>query len=466
MVMGTIAENLDAAAYSVGLLATGLLIKAVPAMYAMVTATGVLTGAMVVLRTAIITTGIGALVVAGGFLIAKFVDMSEKVGGFGDMLKLMGGVAKAVFEGIGNTLDAWVDGFRAMGEEIKGIWQAMLKFLAQGFADLVTMVGGPLNAITHRLGDALTIDTMGIQNWASTFDAAVIRAGNAAEGFRTSQAEKLEGAFDGVTTAVEAMNTAIANGPMGQTTGTGADLRGGAGLLPPSEDEGDTETPIVPGLPGSGAISNAMAERLVALQDGLMTERETIAAWYEEGRATLDDALAQELLTREGYADAVERLEAEHQKRLSAIKGSAQDQQLSEFAGFFGESARALSKGNSKMVAISQKFAKVEALINAGRAFAQVAADPSLPWFAKVPAALGVAAAISSFSKKSGIGSGGLSAPAPQQPQQQQQQQPATTFAFTIQNDPMGFGESFARQMIEQLNASQRNGGRIQGVLA
>ena len=46
-----------------------------------------------------------------------------------------------------------------------------------------------------------------------------------------------------------------------------------------------------------------------------------------------------------------------------------------------------------------------------------------------------------------------------------QQQQPATTFAFTLQNDSAGFGESFVRQMIEQINSAQRDGGRIQAVL-
>jgi hypothetical protein len=470
MVMGTIAENLDAAAYSVGLLATGLLIKAVPAMYAMVTATGVLTGAMVVLRTAIITTGIGALVVAGGFLIAKFVDMSEKVGGFGNMLKLMGGVAKAVFEGIGNTLDAWVDGFRAMGEEIKGVWQAMLKFLAQGFADLVSMVGDPLNKISARIGDLGEINTMGIQAWASSFDAAVVRAGNAAEGFRTSQAEKLEGAFDGVTTAVEAMNTAIANGPMGQTTGTGADLRGGAGLLPPSEDEGDTETPIVPGLPGSGAISDQMAARLVALQDGLMTEREVVAAWYEEGKALIQNATDEELKALGGKHEAMQRLEAEHQKRLSAIKGSAQDQQLSEAAGFFGSLASVTRTGGEKTLKATQILAGAQGLINSYLAYTQALANPTLGIFGKFAAAASLLASgmkmvsaikgVNASGGGGGVSGGGGAAPAAPQ------QQPATTFAFTIQNDPMGFGESFARQMIEQLNASQRNGGRIQGVLA
>lgn len=43
---------------------------------------------------------------------------------------------------------------------------------------------------------------------------------------------------------------------------------------------------------------------------------------------------------------------------------------------------------------------------------------------------------------------------------------PTTTFHFTLMNDPMGFGEKFARQFIDQLNSTQRNGGQIRGVIA
>jgi hypothetical protein len=55
-------------------------------------------------------------------------------------------------------------------------------------------------------------------------------------------------------------------------------------------------------------------------------------------------------------------------------------------------------------------------------------------------------------------GGGGSSAPAAASP--------TTTFQFTLMNDPMGFGEKFARQFIDQLNSTQRNGGQIRGVIA
>jgi len=76
--------------------------------------------------------------------------------------------------------------------------------------------------------------------------------------------------------------------------------------------------------------------------------------------------------------------------------------------------------------------------------------------------------AINSTSTK-GRGAGGSMSSggsgAASQSQAAQQQAPTTTFQFTLQNDPMGFGEQFARQMVEQLNEAQRNGGQIRGVL-
>jgi hypothetical protein len=63
------------------------------------------------------------------------------------------------------------------------------------------------------------------------------------------------------------------------------------------------------------------------------------------------------------------------------------------------------------MQRIAQTFASVEALINAYRAYNQVIADPTLPWFAKIPAAAGVLAAgmktVQSIKSLSGSGGGG-----------------------------------------------------------
>lgn len=159
------------------------------------------------------------------------------------------------------------------------------------------------------------------------------------------------------------------------------------------------------------------SQRLQTLIDSLRTEQEQVDAWYEQSKATLDNRKVQELLGQEAHNEAKLALERTYQEKLRGIQASYQGNGIQQTERFMGDMAAALSNGNEKMVKISQVFASVEALINAYRAYNQVLADPSLPWFAKIPAAVGVLAAgmktvsaIKSLSSSGGSG-GGSSTP-------------------------------------------------------
>jgi len=69
--------------------------------------------------------------------------------------------------------------------------------------------------------------------------------------------------------------------------------------------------------------------------------------------------------------------------------------------------ADALQSGNERMQAIGKKFAAIEALMNAWRAFNQVLADPSVPAYAKIPQGLAVLGAAMNAVKAIGGGGGG-----------------------------------------------------------
>ncbi|MBM1841618.1 hypothetical protein JQW74_07515 [Sulfitobacter pseudonitzschiae] len=68
-------------------------------------ATFSLSGALVTLRGALISSGIGAVVVAAGVLVGKFVDLSSSVGGFGVAMNLLKDVAAEVWSRIVLALD-------------------------------------------------------------------------------------------------------------------------------------------------------------------------------------------------------------------------------------------------------------------------------------------------------------------------------------------------------------------------
>lgn len=220
---------------------------------------------------------------------------------------------------------------------------------------------------------------------------------------------------------------------------------------------------------GGGGVVDAFAQRLEALQDSLQTEAEVVQEWYDESLTTLQTALERKALTEEEYRATRERLEQEHQDRLAGIQDIASESSVSAVLGAGAEILNAIGQNNKKALKIAKVFAAGQALINAYQGASEAL---KLPFPKNIAAAAAVLAkgigfvnAIKSVNDSGGSsgaaggaagGSGGGGAAA---------QQPLTTFQFTLTNDPMGFGENFARQMIEQLNTTQRNGGQIRGVI-
>lgn len=162
---------------------------------------------------------------------------------------------------------------------------------------------------------------------------------------------------------------------------------------------------------GGGGADKRQAE-LDAFLASLMTERETLEQWRSEQLELLAQYNDAELMAIGGKNEAKLRLEREYQERLLAIRGGYHGSNLDQMQTFMGEMATALQGGNDKMQRIAQIFAAGEALVNAYRAYNQVLADPSLPWFAKIPAAVSVlAAGMRTVQAIKGATGGGSSAP-------------------------------------------------------
>jgi len=165
--------------------------------------------ALVILRGALIRTGIGALIVGAGELVYQFSRLVTGAGGFGNALELMGNVARAVWDGIKTTMGSLVDDFRALRADIEGIWTRLMAFLAGKWADFLGMIGPTFNAVADRIGADFQIDWFGAQSWASMLDHAASNAGTMAERFRQRAADTRSGAFDGVREAVTALVEAV-----------------------------------------------------------------------------------------------------------------------------------------------------------------------------------------------------------------------------------------------------------------
>lgn len=220
-------------------------------------------------------------------------------------------------------------------------------------------------------------------------------------------------------------------------------------------------------------------DRLDAIREQFKTEREVLAEEYVLNQEVLDNALANKLLSEQEYYDLSKKLAEEHQKSLASIQMARIQTDLAAASDFFGSMQGIAQQGGKKMLKVAKAFGAAQALVATFQAAAQAMADWSsftpmqkIANFAAIVAqGMSAVRAIKGVSESGGGGSGasvggGRGAAAMAGGGGAAAAAPTTTFQFTLMNDPMGFGEKFARQFIDQLNSTQRNGGTIRGVIA
>ena len=456
-VMGFIGENLDV----LGILIAGLASTAIPAMVlsltatatalmAGATATGILSAAVVVLKGAFMLLG-GPIGIAAGLIgaaAAYFLIFRDNAGeaetaaydaaaGTSALNGALDGFYQTAAPSAGKAAIALANDNRKLAESA---YEAAKGELAKQKAMLLS---------ASAAYEANLTDVEGAAMLGYAMDKRVLA--------HRSSLEKL-------AAAENALEQARRDNRSAASAITGAEY--GAVTLPGALPVVTTTTP---GVAGGAGIASDMASRLEALMEGMMTEQETVAEWYEQNRTLLEDARAAELLTETEFMTQRERLEKEHQERLSKIKELGAMASIDTVLGAGAEILNAMGSHSKKALKIAKVFGAAQALIGALQGASEAL---KLPFPGNLAAAatvlakgMGFVAAIKGVNDSGGAaassGGGGGSAPAAAPAQQ-----PATTFAFTLQNDPMGFGESFARQLIDQLNSTQRNGGQIRGVLA
>jgi hypothetical protein len=206
------------------------------------------------------------------------------------------------------------------------------------------------------------------------------------------------------------------------------------------------------------------------LVESLKTEAETIDEWHQTAMENLDSANAQELTILGGHQEAKERLEAEHQRRLAGMQTGYQGDSLTQAATFFGDMESAMQNGSEKMLRIAKVFGAAQSLINSYQAYTEVLKDPTLPWFARIPAAVGVlSAGIGMVSAIKGVSAGGGGAAAgaarsspPLAGGGAEENSPSINRSLTLIGD-RGFSREQIEQIIELSNEGQDNGIRLRG---
>lgn len=245
------------------------------------------------------------------------------------------------------------------------------------------------------------------------------------------------------------------NLPVGMTYGTPL-TSGAGGLLPPSEPSGTTG--------GGGGGANPLETQIESLRQSLLSQEQVQLESYARQQEMLQQALEQRLITQQEYAQMMEAAQTQHQERMSQIDVWRHGTALQQAETFFGQMANAMQSGNERMMRIGQAFGAAEALINAWRAFNQVIADPSLPFWAKVPAAMGVlSAGLNAVNAIKGIGSGGGASSAGAAASTAATAMPTQNIMIDLVGDT--FSRGSVQSLFEQINEGLRNGERIEGIL-
>ena len=217
---------------------------------------------------------------------------------------------------------------------------------------------------------------------------------------------------------------------------------------------------------GRGGGRDPYQEDLERLTEALQTERETLDEWYEAGQEILADRRAAEILGEEEHAAAKLALEKSYQEQLHGLQLAGNQWSLQNTLGGAADILGAMGAFNKKALKLAQVASTAQALISTYEGAAAELKKGTMR-FASAAAVIARGLAFVGAIKGAGSGGGGggsgggATSAAPAAPVQQ----PTTTLNFTLQNDPLGFGERFARQIVAQLNAAQRNGSNIIGTV-
>lgn len=231
-VLDALIENIDVMAASLAVAVAAFGIRYVGALALSTIATFSFAGALAVMRTALITTGIGALIVGAGYLVAKFLDLVAATGSFGAAMTLLGEVASGVWEGIKTSASAipgalygtWTQikaDFTEMISDMLFAWGGFMSQVAEGIGNIASTLSllAPIpgmGMLSDLIGDGVTA---GINNLATATMAAsndlLINANNmrsAAAASSTAASETVAEGFDRAREALAALNEIMQQG--------------------------------------------------------------------------------------------------------------------------------------------------------------------------------------------------------------------------------------------------------------
>ena len=206
-----LADNIDRLAIYAATAAAVFAGAYVYGLIAAATATGGLSAALRILRTALIRTGIGAIVVLLGELVYQMWQGADAVGGVSNYFTILGDTGKAALDWIIAGGYAMVDAFKGIALTIGATFTSLWAQVQRGFANLMAAIQGGINSMITGLNDAFTfsinnpftgeqmagMNGLGIQ--ATTFADGYIKAADDSAAAAEDLSNRANAAFDSMT---------------------------------------------------------------------------------------------------------------------------------------------------------------------------------------------------------------------------------------------------------------------------
>ena len=120
-----------------------------------------LTGALALLKRAMVAIGIGALVVGIGWVINGFLDLVKASGGFGNALKIVGDLGLEVWDRLGLGAEALAWSISAAAAGIKASFLEAFEWILRKFAGVTTAIADGINGMFAKAGIDLGLTGMG-----------------------------------------------------------------------------------------------------------------------------------------------------------------------------------------------------------------------------------------------------------------------------------------------------------------
>ncbi|MFN3644563.1 MAG: phage tail tape measure C-terminal domain-containing protein, partial [Gemmobacter sp.] len=273
--------------------------------------------ALVVLRGALIRTGIGALIVGAGELVYQFSQIVARVGGVGEAFRLLGDLGREVWSRIGVTLDAALARMAAGWEGLKAAGLSALEGTIAG----VVSFGDRTAAIFQGAYDAA------VAIWSRLPGAIGDFAFQAANGLISGVEAMLNGVVTRINSFIETLNAALALLPEWATGEGGVRI----GTLDPVE-LGRVGNPFegaatAAGAAAADAFSAALSRTYLEPPDlglGAMAEDARARAdGYREAAGMLADAAGRPLASWQALKDAVTGTGTEAETALADAAAAA-----------------------------------------------------------------------------------------------------------------------------------------------